>query len=61
LNNLSEQGKHPITSEIGQHLARKINAVTYLECSCNEQNEIEKIFEEADWKSLRKMEQEIPK
>jgi len=60
LNNLSKQGNHPITSEMGEHLARKINAVTYLNCSCNEQNEIEKIFEEAVWKSLRKIEQEIP-
>jgi len=46
---------------MGEYLARNINAVKYLECSCNEQNKIENMFEEAVWKSLRKIEQETRK
>jgi len=43
---------------MGEQLARQINAVTYLKCSCNEQKGMENIFEEAVWASLRILEQE---
>jgi len=46
LNNLSKQGKQTITSGMGKQFARQINAVTYLECSCNEEKEIEHVFEQ---------------
>jgi len=59
---LSNQGKQPITDKKSKQLEREINAetnaVTYLNCSSNEQKEIENVFEEAVWASLRKMEKE---
>jgi len=58
LNNLSKHEKQPITSEMGENLVRKINAVTYLECYCNERKNMETVFEEAVWSSLRKIEKE---
>jgi len=58
LNSLSKQEKHPITSEMGEQLARNIDVVKYLECSCNDQKRIENLFAEAVWSSLRKIEQE---
>jgi len=61
LNNLSKQKKQPITFEMGEHLARKIDAVSFLKCFCNERKRIENVFEEDVWKSLRKIEQVIPK
>ena len=54
LNYLSKQGKRPITDEIGEQLAREINAVKYLECSSSDEMEIAKAFEEVVWASLRR-------
>ena len=44
---LSKQGKQPITHEMGEELARRINAVQYKECSSCDVTDIAKVFEEA--------------
>ena len=56
LNNLSEQGKEPITYEKGEQLARRIKSIKYLECSISDLTEIESVFEETVWASLRRFE-----
>ena len=38
---------------MGKKLARKIGAAKYLECSCFNGKDLEKVFEEAVWASLR--------
>jgi len=46
--------KTPITKEMGEQLARRINAVKYVECPSNiDDMSLEKIFEEIVWTSLR--------
>ena len=57
LKTLSTQGKQPITYEMGEELARRINAVQYLECSSCDVTEIAKVFEEATWAILREFEE----
>ena len=44
-----------------EQLVRQINATKYLECSRNDVNGIEKIFEEAVWASLRRVEEKFHK
>ena len=61
LNNLEEQGKQPITYEIGQQLVREIKAVKYLECSSFNGTGIENVFENAVWASIRDVEKKRPK
>ena len=39
--------QQPIISEIGEELARKINAVKYIECSSFDVTEIDNVFQEA--------------
>ena len=56
-NKLSKQGLQPITYEMGEELARKINAVRYLECSCSDTPEINNVFEAAVLSSLRDFEE----
>ena len=53
LETLSKQGKQPITYEMGEELARRIDAAKYMECSSGDVTEIAKVFEEAVWDSLR--------
>jgi len=47
----------PITFEMGEQLARNINAVKYMECSRSDRAGIHKVFEEAVWAALREFEQ----
>ena len=54
LSDLSQQGKRPITFEIGEHLARETNAVKYLECSSSDEMGIANVLEEVVWASLRR-------
>ena len=56
LTNLAKQGKRPITYEMGEQLAREINADKYLECSSSDGNGITDTFEEIVWASLRRFE-----
>ena len=56
INNLSKQGKQPITYEMGEQLSRAIGAVKYLECSSS--GGIKEVFEETVWASLRRFEEE---
>ena len=53
LNNLLNQGKQPITYEMGEHFAREINAVKYMECSSSDGTGTENVFEDTVWASLR--------
>ena len=55
---LSNQGNDPITYETGELLAREMKAVKYLECSSSDGKEVEKVFEEVVWASLRCFEKE---
>ena len=57
LETLSKQGKQPIAYETGEELARRINAVQYMECSSCDVTEITKVFEEATWALLRRFEE----
>jgi len=61
LKKLSERNEQPITFEMGEQLARDLDAVKYLECSSSDDTEIQKVFEEAVWTLLRQKEQERSK
>ena len=54
----SNQGNDPVTYEMGEKLARKIKAVKYMVCSSFDGTDVEKVFEEAVWASLRRFEEE---
>ena len=56
LKKLSKIGQQPLTFEMGEDLARKINAERYLECASSDVIEIKKVFEEAVWSSIREFE-----
>ncbi|XP_071131316.1 ras-related C3 botulinum toxin substrate 2-like [Mytilus edulis] len=42
-----EKNSHPITSSEGQSLAKRIDAVKYIECSAKSQEGLQSVFEEA--------------
>ena len=42
-----------IPTEMGEQLARRINAAKYLECSTCNDEEVERVFEETAWASIR--------
>ena len=44
-----------------EQLVRQMNAIKYLESSSNDLNGFEKIFEEAVWASLRRVEEKFQK
>ena len=44
--------KQYISTEWGKHLARRIDAAKYLECSSVDGEELERVFEETAWVSL---------
>ena len=44
---LTKQNKEPITTEVGEKLARTINAAAYVESSCLDQTGVKNIFEKA--------------
>jgi len=50
---LSESRKPSVTTQMGKELAHTVNAASYLECSSSDGTEIEEMFEEAVWASLR--------
>ena len=57
LKKLSKHGLQPTTHEMGEELARKVNAVRYLEYSCSDTSEINNVFEAAVLSSLRDFEE----
>ena len=57
----SSEMKQSVTTEIGEQLARDINAALYMECSRNDETQIADLFEEAVWASLRRAEKRQPK
>ena len=50
---LRSKAKPHISADVGEWLGRKINAAKYLECSAFESEEVEKIFVETAWASIR--------
>ena len=50
---LRSNAKQRIPTEVGEQLARRINAAKYLECSSVDGEKVERIFEETAWTSLR--------
>ena len=52
LARLSKRNMRPIKTEEGYELARKINAIKYLECSCETKMGVRNIFYEAVWATL---------
>ena len=48
-------------TDMGEKFARRVNATKYLKCSSNHVNGIKKIFEEAVWTSLRRVEEKFQK
>ena len=50
---LRKHSKRWITTEKGEQLARRINAAKYFECSSTDRKEVEKVFEETAWTTLR--------
>ena len=48
----NELGRH-ISTEMGERLAREINSAIYLECSTSNAQQVERVFEETAWASLR--------
>ena len=52
LKRLAKYKQKPITSCMGEKLAREINAVAYVESSCADGTGVENVFEEAVWVSI---------
>ena len=48
-------------TDMGEKFARRVNATKYLKCLSNDVNGIKKIFEEAVWASLRRVEEKFQK
>ena len=61
VKDLSESGEYPITAQMGEQLALKLQAFNYLDCSMFDQRKIEKVFEEAVWASFREKKQKKQK
>ena len=53
---LRRSSKLHVTTEMGEELRRRINAAIYLECSSSDGEEVEHVFEETVWASLRRAE-----
>lgn len=47
LRRLSEHNNSPVSQVSGEELARRINAVKYIECSARTQNGVKNVFQEA--------------
>ena len=58
---LSRRKEQPIPTSMGEKLASEILAIKYLECSCFNREDVEKVFEEVVWASLRFAKSSIPK
>jgi len=61
LDNLSRQRLKPTTFEIGEQLANTVKAVKYVECCSIKGTNVENVFKEAVWASLRHYEGQRPK
>lgn len=46
LQHLANKNKYPVTSTMGQNLAKEISAVAYIECSALQQINLKRIFEQ---------------
>ena len=49
----SDASEQHISIEMGERLARRINAAIYLECSTSNEDQVEKVFEQTAWATLR--------
>jgi len=47
IEKLKSSGQHPITTEQGESLAKKIKAIKYLECSAKTGQNLKNVFDEA--------------
>ena len=50
---LRSDAKRHITPEMGEQLARKTNAAIYLECITSNEDQVERVFEQTAWASVR--------
>ena len=50
---LRGNAKQHVSTDMGEQLARRIDAAKYLECSSVDGKEVERVFEETAWASLR--------
>ena len=61
LEELSKQASLPVSTEQGQHIAEKIGAFAYLECSAKSGEGVKQVFEVATRAAMKAVESERKK